>query len=109
MTLIYHLVSRAAWEQRPAGPYRADSLAGEGFIHCSYQDQVGWVANSFYRDEADLLVLCIDTERLSSPVRDEDPGIGRKFPHVYGPIDPAAVVEARTLRRDAAGNWEFSG
>ncbi|HXG11233.1 MAG TPA: DUF952 domain-containing protein, partial [Gemmataceae bacterium] len=81
---IYHIVPRSVWEQT-ADLYRTDSLAVEGFIHCSNLDQAERVANQFYAGQADLLVLCIDAGRLGSPVRDE--GVGERFPHVYGPIE----------------------
>jgi len=36
MKLIYHIARRADWESaRSSGLYTADSLATEGFIHCS--------------------------------------------------------------------------
>ena len=105
--MIYHIVSRTTWQQVGAGPYRADSLASEGFIHCSYQAQVARIANHFYRDHTDLLVLAIDPAQLTSAVRAEDPGSGERFPHVSGPIDVGAVVEVRALRRGATGEWEF--
>jgi uncharacterized protein (DUF952 family) len=107
MKPIYHIIPRASWEQRPAGPYRAESLATEGFIHCSYAEQVAWVANSFFRDQAHLLLLVIDSAKLSCPVRDEDPGIEQKFPHVYGAINPEAVVEVLDLKRGPDGAWVF--
>jgi uncharacterized protein (DUF952 family) len=106
MRRIYHIVPRHAWEQA-ADPYRADSLATEGFIHCSNEDQVERVANQFYAGESDLAVLCIEVERLGSPVRDEDAGTGERFPHIYGPIEREAVVEVRSLRRGADGRWVF--
>jgi uncharacterized protein (DUF952 family) len=105
--MIYHLIPRLSWEQLPEGPYRAVSLVTEGFIHCSHAGQVAWVANSFYRDEADLLVLVIDPARLTVPVRDEDPGIGQLFPHVYGAIERAAVVGVQPLQRGPGGAWVF--
>jgi uncharacterized protein (DUF952 family) len=106
MRRIYHILPRGDW--RPgAGPYRAPSLAGEGFIHCSNHDQVACVANLFYADQEDLLVLVIDAGRLTAPLRDEDAGTGERFPHVYGPIDREAVVEARELRRGPDGLWRF--
>jgi uncharacterized protein (DUF952 family) len=105
MPFIYHLVPRAAWEANPTAPYRAASLADEGFIHCSHADQVVWAANRFQRDAVELLVLAIDPARLTSPVRFEDAGGGRLFPHVYGPIDRAAVVAATPLTKDAGGAW----
>lgn len=108
MTRIYHILARATWEQRPTGPYRAPSLDSEGFIHCSYAGQVARVANMFYRHEPDLMVLGIDPELLSSQVLAEDPGVGEKFPHVYGPLDSPAVVEILPLQRNPAGLWEFA-
>jgi uncharacterized protein (DUF952 family) len=107
MRLIYHIVARADWERSAGGPYRADSLAAEGFIHCSNENQVARVANLFYADREDLLVLGVDARRLGCPVRDEDAGAGERFPHVYGPIKPGAVVEVRELRRGPDGRWQF--
>src|SRR5271154_6792186 len=103
MRLIYHLVTPTAWQ--PADPmrYEAPSLATEGFIHCSNRDQVAWVANQFYRDEPELLMLGIEVERLGSPVRDEDGGNGQLFPHVYGPIERQAVILITPLTRGSDG------
>lgn len=108
MRRIYHLVPKSAWENAPAGPYRAPSLATEGFIHCSNAAQVAWAANRFYAGEGELLVLVLDAGRLSSPVRDEDAGSGEKFPHVYGPIDREAVIAVRPLGHGADRRWVFS-
>lgn len=108
MRLLYHIVSRQTWEQLGTAHYEADSLRTEGFIHCSYAEQVAWVANTFYATATDLVVLCVAAERLASPVRDEDPGCGQKFPHVYGPIEKSAVVAVRPLQRDGAGHWLFA-
>ena len=52
MRRIYHLVPRAVWEQNPAADYRTDSLAAEGFIHCSNADQVDGSADRFYGGES---------------------------------------------------------
>jgi uncharacterized protein (DUF952 family) len=107
MRRIYHLVPGSTWQQAPEGPYRAGSLASEGFIHCSNRDQVAAAANRFYANEADLLVLAIDVERLTSPVRDEEAGTGERFPHIYGPINREAVVEVRRMERGPDRQWVF--
>ncbi len=107
MRWIFHIIPRVTWERLEPGPYRADSLTREGFIHCSYQEQVARVANVFYGDHQDLLLLCIDPARLSCPVRDEDPGTGELFPHVYGPIDREAIREVRRLVRGSENRWVF--
>jgi uncharacterized protein (DUF952 family) len=104
---IYHIVPKPTWEGLGAGPYRADSLATEGFIHCSNQDQVARVANRFYADHSELLVLCLDADRFGGLLRDEDSGTGERFPHIYAPIDRLAILEVRTLARDASGSWVF--
>lgn len=107
MRMIYHVVANPARGRTLTEVYSTDSLAKEGFIHCSNHDQVIRVANQFYGQEQALLILCINVDRLTSPVRDEDGGTGELFPHVYGPIDRVAIVEERALRRDKDGLWEW--
>ena len=107
MRRIYHLVLRSAWERSPDRPYAADSLASEGFIHCSNAGQVAGSANRFFADQTDVLVLEIDPDRLTSPLRDEPGGAGELYPHVYGPINRDAVVAVHPLRRGADGLWAF--
>src|SRR5437588_9267361 len=100
MSLIYHLIPRAAWEALPPGPYRAASLATEGFIHCAAAAQVEWAANRFHRDVPDLLVLHLDTDKLGDALKWEEGGAGELFPHVHGPIECTAVVAITPLRRE---------
>lgn len=109
MQTIYHLALRRVWEENPDQPYRAESLACEGFIHCSFADQVAQSANRFYADAADLLLLHINAERLSSPLREEASGTGEIFPHIYGPLNRTAVTVVEELERGSDGRWQFSG
>ena len=101
MTLIYHIAEAADWAQAERdGQYttstRGRTLAAEGFIHASTEDQVGPVADAFYRAAPDLVLLVIDTERVGSPIRYERvPGQPDPYPHIYGPLNPDAVVEVR--------------
>jgi uncharacterized protein (DUF952 family) len=106
MRPVYHLVRRSVWDAS-ADDYRADSLAAEGFIHCSFADQVARSANRFYADADDLLVLHLDADRLTSPLRVEAAGSGELFPHVHGPINRSAVVAVRPLERGPDGQWLF--
>jgi uncharacterized protein (DUF952 family) len=105
---IYHLVLKQVWEQNPDQEYRADSLADEGFIHCSHADQVARSANRFYAGQQDLLVLCIDPSRLTSPLREEPSSAGEVFPHIHGPLNRDAVVGVETLQRGPDGLWLFN-
>jgi glutathione S-transferase len=114
MTLIYHIASAAEWEQALRdGAYttstRGRTLAEQGFIHASTAGQVAPVANSFYADAPDPLLLVIDTDRVTAEIRhDEVPGWDEPFPHIYGPLNPDAVVETRQLERDVDGQFVFT-
>jgi uncharacterized protein (DUF952 family) len=105
---VYHLVLRSVWERSPDGPYAAASLAAEGFIHCSNADQVCRSANRFFAGATDVLALEIDVGRLTSPLRDEPGGDREWFPHIYGPINRAAVVAVHALGRGPDGRWAWS-
>jgi uncharacterized protein (DUF952 family) len=90
--MLYHICALTDWgAAQTEGEYRADSLATEGFIHCSLARQVLATANRFYRGRQGLVLLAIDTDHLTAEVRSEAAD-GDQFPHVYGPILLAAVV-----------------
>ncbi len=93
MPSIFHIVSVEAWPAaQAAGEYRGDTLATEGFIHCSRAEQVAAVANAFYAGRAHLALLRIDRALVTSEVRDELSD-GDVFPHIYGPLNLDAIVE----------------
>ena len=114
MALIYHIASAADWEQaKRDGEYttstRGMSLAEQGFIHASTAPQVAPVANAFYGDDQDLVVLVIDTGRLGPELRYEPvPGWDDPFPHIYGPLNVDAVVRTLPLERNADGRFGFT-
>jgi len=92
--LILHITTAPEWAAaQSAGEYRASSLETEGFIHCSTPAQVVHVADWFYRDLPDLVLLCIDPGALPGEVRWEasSDSFAGEFPHVYGPIAIDAV------------------
>ena len=111
MDIIYHLTSRDAWAAaQAAGEYEAPSLADEGFIHCSGdEEQTLRVVERLYAGASGLLVLDIDTERLSSEVKREiSTRSGEMYPHVYGKIDLDAVVSVRYVTLDSDGRRTIS-
>jgi uncharacterized protein (DUF952 family) len=69
---------------------------------------VAGAANRFYAEAEDLLLLHVDAQRLSSPLREEASGIGEIFPHIYGPLNRDAVVTVEALWRGPDGHWQFS-
>jgi glutathione S-transferase len=109
--VIYHIARAADWEAAAAaGEYRVSTLGRtleqEGFVHASFAEQVGGVAEAYYAGVPEpLVLLSIDESRLSSPWRVEPvPGVPEGYPHVYGPIDADAVLSVTPLTRDGNGH-----
>jgi uncharacterized protein (DUF952 family) len=104
MKMILHITSRAEWEQaKNLGTYRSGSLASEGFIHCSTAAQVIGSANRFFKGRADLVILSIDPDRVSSEIRYEGVESHHLFPHIYGELNIDAVLRVTDLEADADG------
>ena len=104
MARILHITTAQQWAAaQQIGEYRADSLQTEGFIHASYPQQVQKVAQRFYRNVPDLVVLVINSAALQASVRDEigthaEDGADEYYPHIYGPINLDAVGDVIPLR-----------
>jgi glutathione S-transferase len=98
---IFHLTTPEVWAAAlEAGSYttstRGRSLEQEGFVHCSEADQVEAVQAFWFADLDEVLLLEIETDLLTSPWRSEQlAGADQMYPHVYGPVDLAAVVDVR--------------
>ena len=106
---VFHICRReAAVLARTTGHYRADSLDDEGFIHLSSAHQVLPTAAAYFAGVPELVVLVIDPTLLTAPLAYEPPAplpsaapkdnsSGELYPHCYGPIDLAAIVDVMEL------------
>ena len=95
--LIYHIVLPERWKSLdPDAAYESESLATEGFIHCSYASQLDKVLDRYYSGVANVLILGIDTEKLTSPLVDEPSTNNEIYPHIYGPINRDSIVGVKT-------------
>jgi hypothetical protein len=114
--MIWRLLPLSQW--RSAGPAAVHVPGTEDavpFVHASPDEQVALaVANAFFGQTAEPVVaLGLDDTKLAAPVRFEEPdggplagtAAGTLFPHVYGPVETAAVAETRYARRDPAGRY----
>ena len=100
MGRIFHIATASDWQTaKKSGSYTTSTLgralAEEGFLHASRGDQWPRVREQFYADVAEpLVLLVIETDLLNVPVVEEEvPGTSEAFPHIYGPLRPAAVVQ----------------
>ncbi len=90
--LIYHIVPADKWAAFDTDLYKPQSLDTEGFIHCSFVEQVDGVIARYYADAGRVVVLGIETDRLMSRVVNE-PSTGNDiYPHIYGPVNRDAIV-----------------
>jgi uncharacterized protein (DUF952 family) len=113
VTDLLHLARRQDWldaRRSGSGDYRISTrgrtLEEQGFIHCSLPHQLRGVAEALYADADDLVVLVIDSVRLTGPVRYEAAEAGgEQYPHLYGPLPLDAVTRVVPVSRDEAGRF----
>lgn len=113
--MIFHITSRAVWYKAVReGALIADSLARDGFIHCSTRAEILPIANRYYRGQSGLCLLAIDESRLTAPLKWESPTgesaspadpEGLHFPHVFGPINLDAVLHVADLQINPDGTF----
>ena len=108
--LLIHLCGAAEWDDaQRAGVVRPESLSAVGFVHLSAPWQVHLPANRLFAGRADLTALSVDPAALHAPLYWE-PGVpddpeSMLFPHLYGPLPVAAVVEVRPYRPGPDGRF----
>jgi len=100
---IYKILSVADWEAaKQAGRFEgsADDQR-DGFIHFSDRDTVTGTARKYFADQSDLVLLAVDPASLAD-LRWEPSRDNALFPHLYGPLELAAVTQVHALPGDAA-------
>ncbi|MGH9948228.1 MAG: DUF952 domain-containing protein [Pyrinomonadaceae bacterium] len=99
---IYHVSLPANWEKYQGRPsYQTNSLHTEGFIHCSFENQLPAVLKRYYSGAKKVVILTIETEKLKSKLVEEPSTGGEVYPHIYGRLNHNAVVnvEERIMER----------
>ena len=115
MPVVLHLLPAADYAASGDQAVVVDCPPG-GFIHLTETAAVlVQVANTFVRAvPGDFVVLEVDPERLTAELRWEPPEppaapgtamYGRLFPHLYGPLNRAAVVGVRPAMRAPDGTF----
>jgi uncharacterized protein (DUF952 family) len=93
---IFHIVDKDEWSTaKKNGTYSPPSLDKDGFIHCSRADQVIKVANSFFKNKPNLVILRIDQSKVENEIKTEAPleapWSDILYPHIYGELNIDAV------------------
>ena len=107
MAIIFHITAGKAWHKAAAeGIYRTETFAIEGFIHCSTRGQVIQVANIRFRGQTGLVLLSIDTDKVTAEIIYENlEGGSQLFPHIYGELNTNAVIQVAEFEPGANGHF----
>ena len=107
MSIILHITKRDKWEKAlHDGRYEADSLRKQSFIHCSKPNQLISVANHKFCGQKNLVLLCIDADKVASEIRYEScEGDKEQFPHIYGPLNVKAVIHVYEFQALSNGTF----
>ena len=100
MRLAYHGTPRKYFEsQDRSKPYVPEPFAREGFIHTTEgREAVSIALTKYYKASTDAwVVLYIDQDRVTSPIRSDDPA--EVFPHIYGPLNRDAIIAVMDIDR----------
>lgn len=85
---LYHITTKENWKKaQDQGFYDFCALKTDGFIHLSTKEQYLQIANKFFKEKDNLVLLKIDSTKLKSRVLFE-----KGFPHLYGPLNLEAVI-----------------
>lgn len=104
--LTYHLTIDEEWNaQKHSEGYTPGAFDADGFIHCTNGlDLLTEIANMFYKNSPEpRTVLVLDVSKIESDVRYDDPE--ERFPHIYGPLNPSAVVAELPVKREEDGTF----
>jgi uncharacterized protein (DUF952 family) len=114
--MIYHIVKEKDYLHLLKGnSYIPANFDENGFVHCALEASVISIANDYYSNAEDKLILLkIDPGKLKSQTKCEsaapEKGSGIQhlstssvFPHVYGPIDNSSIEGIGVLLNEKNG------
>ena len=105
--MIYHITHKKDWDKAiTENSYKPETLEKEGFIHCSTAEKITDTANNFFKNQKDLVLIWIDETKVNCKIIWEDLyGHDFKFPHIYGELNPDAVIKVSEFTTGSDGNF----
>ncbi len=103
--LVFKICTAGEWaDAEAAGAYTGSALdEKDGFIHFSGVGTVQQTAALYFADQPDLVLVAVDPDRLTAPLKWEESRGGQLFPHLFGPLNLEAVAWVKPLPWDAKG------
>jgi uncharacterized protein (DUF952 family) len=107
---IIVIAQDSVWKKaRQSGKYVQSTVTSTldevGFIHCSNPNQTIDIANRHFRNFDNLILLVVDTDKVTAEVKFEKALSGRDglFPHIYGALNTNAVINEIALKKNSHG------
>lgn len=102
---VYKVLSEAAFEQAWAeGRFHGSTDdARDGFIHLSAGHQLDATLATHFAGQEGLVIVALDVARLGPALKWEPSRGEALFPHLYAPLDLAAMVWVESLKLGADG------
>lgn len=96
---IYKIVPEALWrEAEQSGVFSGAPIdLADGFIHFSTAEQAAETAAKHFAGQDGLLLVAIDASKLGAALKYEVSRGGALFPHLFSPLDLAAVRWVKPL------------
>ena len=100
MTLAYKILTTPQWAQfQREGVFNGAPVdLADGYIHMSTADQLDETLARHFAGQTGLVIATIDLTQLGDALKWEVSRGGALFPHYYGVLPMAAVVETRLHR-----------
>ena len=109
MRITYHITSASEWQvAQKQGYYKPKGFARDKFIHLSYRHQLLTVAHRFYRQQSGLVILVIDSSKITDGLVEENlEGGVELYPHYYGVLSIDVVIDAIAFPCNADGSFNL--
>jgi uncharacterized protein (DUF952 family) len=109
MSIVYKICPAALWRTAERdGVFRGSEVdLRDGFIHFSSAEQVAETAAKHFAGERNLVLLRVDAAWFGERLKWEPSRGGALFPHFYGDLDSAAVMQVDPLPIGPDGRHKF--
>ncbi len=97
MTHVYKIMTTPQWAQfQSAGVFTGAPVdLADGYIHMSTAEQLEETLSKHFAGQTGLVIATVDLSQLGDALKWEVSRGGALFPHYYGALPMAAVVETR--------------
>jgi len=105
MSKIYKILPKAEWDAaRAAGAFAGSAVdLADGFIHFSGHDTAQRTAQLYFKGQAGLMLLTVESGDLGEALKWEASRGGALFPHLFRALKVDEVIAERALELDADG------